>query len=261
MTTGEKLYCKAILKPNYDVSLIVKGRGHFYRVIKDGVETILPGVTGTLGIIGGDKTNKLIGWAKKETLNKVRRELMSLGASPVILEPATVEGIIERSKKESGKVLDAAADYGTRLHSYADSVIKGLEVTPEDDLIHSVLAFRDWFKASGIEVVLGDTAVASLEHGYGGKFDAIGYKDGQLGVIDFKTSNYMHAESCLQAAAYGVAAEATFSAQFKWGLIVRFDKTAPVYEAKYVQSMSRSFEGFLAAKSLKANLAQEHYAE
>jgi hypothetical protein len=247
------------LSARYPVELVAKGRAHYYKVTHAGREMLLPGVTGILAMIGGDKTQKLIGWAKKEALGSVERELRAFGADPVVMEPEVISGIIERAKKKPTEVLDAAADYGTRLHDYCDRIIKGLPVSPDDDLAHSALAFKDWFSAQHIEVLMGDTAVASLDHGYGGKFDAIGVKDGKLGIVDFKTSNGIREDYALQVAAYARAAQETYGANFDWGLIVRFSKTSQDYEIKWVKDMDRAFDGFYAAKTLKEIITGELY--
>lgn len=251
MTTGERMMVDARLKPQYPVELVKKNRSHFYRVVADGKEVLLPGVTGILSMIGGDKTQKLIGWAKREALNSVSRELMAFGATPVLLEPAVIDGIIERAKKKPAEILDAAADYGTRMHTHCDNVIKGLPVSPEADLENSVLAFQDWFKSSGLEVVLGDTAVASLDHEYGGKFDAVAVIDGKFVIVDFKTSSGIREDYALQVAAYGRAFFETYGIVADEGLIVRFDKATPTFETKWVRNMKASLDGFLAAKKLK----------
>lgn len=251
--TVENTDLGTIPNPLYRVELVKEGRKRFYQATAhDGSwQHNYPGVTGTLAIIGGEKTQKLIGWAKKESLASVKRELLRMGPNPVLLEPDTIDGIISRASKKPKDILEAAADYGTRLHDHCDRVIKGLPVSPEDDLEHSVLAFQDWFKASGLKIVLGDTAVASITHSYGGKFDAVAVKDGCYVIIDFKTSSGIREEAALQAAAYGKAFEETYGLPAPLGLIVRFDKTTPTFETKWVKNMDDSFNGFLAAKNLQ----------
>jgi hypothetical protein len=249
------------LEPKYAVTLEKVKRSHFYKVVGAGPERTYPGVTGILSMIGGEKTQKLIGWAKKEALGSVRRELLAFGADPVLMEPYTVEGIIERARKKPVDVLEAAADYGTRLHDHCDRVIKGLPVSPEDDLINSVLAFQDWFKSSGLRVILGDTAVASLDHGFGGKFDFLALdQDGRLVIGDFKTSSGIREDYALQVAAYGVATGETYGlGEMPRGLIVRFDKATPTFETRWVRDMEGCFDAFLAAKTLQEKIRGELY--
>jgi len=203
--------------------------------------------------------DKLIGWSKKHTLKRVQEELMKIGG-PVLMEPHIIEDIISKARKESGTILDAAADYGTRLHDHCDRVINGLPTEPEDDLKNSVLAFQDWFRESGLEMVMGDTAVASLKHGYGGKFDAVAVnKAGEYVLIDFKTSSGCREEYALQVAAYAEAFFETYWQTIRHAIIVRFDKETPTYEIKVVKDIPKAFEGFLAAQRLKSIVTGELY--
>lgn len=250
---------KEVFKAKYDVELIVKNRAHLYRVVSDGQEYIFPGCTGILSIIGGDKTNMLMNWAKKESLNSVRRELMAIGASPIIMEPHVVDGIISRAGKKPKEALDKAADIGTRLHDAVDCWIKGLPIKLDDDLQNPFLAFKDWVTSCGIAIIMGDTAVASIDYGFGGKFDAIGMREGKLGILDWKTSNGLYDSYALQLAAYSRAAEETYGKRFEWGMAVRFDKNAQFSEYKEVKDLGLAFNTFVYAKNLQESLKETHW--
>lgn len=242
------------LKPNYTVELVKEGKARYYRV----GDQHLPGVTSILSVI-----NKpfLVPWSRKVALEQARQELLSYGSDPVILEPDMVNKIIDGARKRPDHVRDDAANFGTRIHAYADRVIKGEPLGDVDkDLENAVLGFRDWFKDSGIKIVSGDTKVASLKHGYGGSFDALGVIDGQYVVIDLKSSNGCWPEYCLQVAAYAEATWETYSIRPEKGLILRLGKTSPDYEAKWLKSLPPAFAGFLAAKMLKQTMDQELYA-
>lgn len=243
---------ETMLKPKYQVDLVVERRSHFYRVNLPSGEILLPGVTGVLSIISKPA---LVPWAKKVALESVRKELMDIGPEPKIMEPDFIDSIIAGAKKRPDEEKDKAADYGTRLHEYADKVIKGtFPGDVDDDLKNSVLAFKDWL-SSGVEIVAGDTPVASVENGYGGKFDAVAKKNGEYGIIDIKTSNACYDEYALQVAAYAKAAEETYGVPFTWAAIVRFGKTSPDYEVKNVANIAKAFEAFIAAKRLRDTLA------
>jgi hypothetical protein len=76
------------------------------------------------------------------------------------------------------------------------------------DIAAVVAGFRRWYAGCGIRLFpAGDTVVFSRRYAYAGACDAIGRRarDGALVVVDFKTSNSVHATYALQLAAYAQA--------------------------------------------------------
>ena len=129
-----------------------------------------------------------------------------------------------------------------------------------DELAGPVRAFRDWWKSCGIELVRGETPVASVEHGYGGTLDALGRRAGQYVVLDWKTSNGIYTEYALQTAAYVHALRETYGLACNSAIIVRFGKKLPVeFEFRELADVALSFQAFLAAKALKESLEQSHF--
>lgn len=256
------------LKPNYKVELIVKGKSHLYKVTQqDGKESILPGVTGVLGIIAKPA---LINWAKRESLAIVERGLLHLlggkASKRVVIGADFISKLVAEAKANPDKQKDDAATLGTRVHAYVDNVVTGKPLGKiENDILKPVAGFAAWWQSSGIEILMGDTKVASLKHGYGGSLDALGYdvKNYELILCDWKSARSIHHEFALQIAAYVRAFEETYNVEIGRAIIVRFAKdgafnAGPGFEVVESRNIDTSFKAFLAAKELQELMKFDH---
>ena len=246
------------LKPLYHVELEVKGRAHFYNVIDGaGHVTQYPGVTGFLNVINKPA---LITWAKNEALTSVQNALINRIFTEenrqVILTNEWIYDLIEEAKAKPEKIRDDAADLGTQAHAFIDLIINGKE--PEEvpeQIAKPVKAFRDWWNGSGIELVMGDTKVASTLYGYGGSLDALGKRNGEYIILDWKTGSGIYVEAALQVAAYSQAFMETYGMPCNEATVVRFSKKEPItFEVKNVLDVRESFQTFLLAKDLSQAL-------
>lgn len=187
--------------------------------IGDGSSAIFPSVTSVLGVL--DKPG-LVPWAVRATLDALRTDLsqMTSLATPDIAPPtassvdATVlAAALERAGGAVERVKRSSADFGTRAHAAINAIITGEEhsvaaVASDADIAPVVAGFRRWYANCGIALFpAGDTVVFSRRYQYAGAADAIGRRarDGALVVVDFKTSNSVHATYALQLAAYAHA--------------------------------------------------------
>lgn len=181
------------------------------------------------------------------------------------LDLAVLASIIEAAAQAPDQVKEAAADVGTRAHAYFDKVVKGEPFKVEEveaDIRTPVAAFLDWLKTSGIQMVMGDTKVASLKDKFGGSLDALGWKDGSYILLDWKTSNGIYDEYALQVAAYAQAFEETFGVRISEAHIVRFGKTTPDFEHKRLANLTVSYGAFDHASQLQSMLKDfPHFEE
>lgn len=252
------------LQPIYQVNLVVEGREHLYDVTIDNQTTRYPGVTGFLSIINKPA---LVPWAKKEALSLVEgalvKRLDGKNSARIVLNKAWIDNLLYDAKKRPDLLKDQAADLGTKAHSFIDLIIHGQEPKEVPSEIEGpVKAFKDWWKSSGIELVLGDTKVASPIYEFGGSLDALGIRNGRYIILDWKTSGGIYSEYALQVAAYGQAFTETYGVECSEAVIVRFSKKLPVlFEKKEVADLKRAFQAFLAAKSLKEAMAQPQFID
>lgn len=252
------------MNPLYKVDLVVAGKAHLYDVTADGSTIRFPGVTGFLSVINKPA---LVPWAKREALALVEGALLKrLDGAPraqVALNKAWIDNVLAEAKRRPDQLKDAAADFGTRAHAFIDLIIHGQEpdvIPPEIEA--PVRAFKDWWRGSGIELVMGDTKVASRLYGYGGSLDALGRRHGRLVILDWKTSSGIYPEYALQVAAYAQAFAETYGLPCSDAVIVRFGKKLPVeFEVKELADLKLSLQAFLAAKTLKESLDKPHFVD
>lgn len=248
------------LTPRYTVDLLVEKKKHFYPVTVGDLKLKFPGVTGFLQIIN----KPAIGiWQKKEALALVRKELERsiLTDGELLMDQDWIDRVIAAGSARPDKIKDEAAELGTLVHKYIDQVIQGklpTDLTPEME--PAVTAFIEWWKDSKIELVMGDTKVASLIHGYGGSLDALGRQNGEYVILDWKTSGAVYDEMALQISAYKFAFAETYGIECKKGFVVRFSKKLPItFQVREIVNMDESFKAFLAAKSLTGSMGVKHF--
>jgi hypothetical protein len=140
--------------------------------------TLVPGVTTVLSVL--DKPY-LVAWANR------------LG----------LQGI------DSRKYTDEAATVGTLAHYLVECELAGIE--PElDDYTpnqleraqHSLQHFHQWRSEHELKPVLVEEQLVSETYRYGGTVDCVALLDGQLTLIDNKTSSDIYDEHKWQVAAY-----------------------------------------------------------
>lgn len=253
------------LKPAYTVELIAKNNTHSYLVrTPDGAERVYPGVTGVLGIISKPA---LVAWAVREALKIIEAGLMAFVGKRKLFKLDFLKELLKDAKKRPDKLKDDAADLGTKAHAYIDVIVKGgAPGKLDNNILRPVSAFADWWRSCQIQILLGDTKVASLVHQFGGSLDAVGWDlvHQCLIVLDWKTSKSIYAEYALQVAAYVKAFEEMYGVTVMRALIVRFDKdggrasNSQGFEVVALRNIDESFKAFLAAKELKERMEFQH---
>lgn len=172
------------------VKRIDRGRGHSYYI--DGEKA--DGVTTLLG--DGLAKPALINWAANTTAAYAVDRWDELGA-------LTVSERLERLKKARYEDLDKAARRGTEVHDLAERLVQGLEVDVPDELaghVESYVKFLDDFEP---EPILVETVVASRRWRYAGTLDLVARINGEVWILDVKTTRSgIFPDVALQIAAY-----------------------------------------------------------
>lgn len=123
----------------------------------------------------------LVKWAWKLGLEKIHYATYSSGLAEVgALVHQSCMGLLA-----DGKLPAIEADPAIR--SLADS---------------SILKFLAWYERRKIKPILIETTLVSEKFQFGGRLDFFGLIDGIPTVLELKTSDNIHEEHCLQAAAY-----------------------------------------------------------
>lgn len=242
------------MKPLYKVELVEKDNQHFYAVNNN--PTLLPGVTGIINCIAKDA---LVPWAAKESVGYVFKILARInGYKPT---PRFMARLESRAKKQPRFCKETAARTGSHAHSVFDSIIKlNKNVSGETPFLPS---FGYWLKTEQLEIVAGDTKVASLIYGYGGSLDVLlRDKNGYFVIGDFKTGKDIYDTHAYQVAAYAQAFMETYGLSYRpKGVVFKFYRDKEKYKRWPVRDIDDSFLGFKAAQDLSRCLAMVQFGD
>ena len=232
------------------------GRGHGY---KDGNGNKIPGVTTILG--AGLAKPALMAWGIKSVAQYAIDHWDDLAAKPVSAR-------LEELKGSPYADRDAAANRGTEVHSYAERLMRGEEVTPPDAIrghVESYVKFLDEWEP---EPVLVEASVANFRVGYAGSLDMV-VKIPKLGdglfIADIKTSRSgIFGEVAFQLAAYANAewylkdGEMKYMPEIDRGLAIHVRADGyDVYELPIGREVFRQFE-YIAQVAKAVELAKDY---
>lgn len=156
-------------------------------------------------------------------------------------------------------VRDSAADAGTLAHSFVEQHIKGI---PDETILANVdgqepdkraeAAYRSyltWERHTKLKIVEQETSMVSELHKFGGTLDAIGEIDGQLCLLDWKSSNALYRDMLVQIAAYKYLwEEVNFvkNKRLEGGFhLCRFSKEHGDFAHHYYPNLDEAWEQFL----------------
>jgi CRISPR/Cas system-associated exonuclease Cas4 (RecB family) len=180
-----------------------------------------PSVTGIIRVLS--KADVLIPWALGEMISRVKLTLESNGGP---FSKELVIAVLEASKSAHNDRKQQAGDIGTYVHNFLEGELKsraGLQpapVFPYDmpaeyavPVSNSIDAGLKFFDEHEIKLVQAESPRWSPTHGFIGTGDLIAEVDGELTVVDYKTSKRLYDTVFLQLAAYQAAYEEEFPGQ------------------------------------------------
>jgi len=233
-----------------------------------------PSVTGVLAM---QAKPQLIGWAAKESLAVVRRRLgehQSERGESAVITPRDLESWI-LDAEENWREESNATTIGTVSHRFAYEELRyraGLtKVKPKFPIEYDAVLMPEFtsgmleatnssaraaigfFDEHHIEPVLLERPLWSPSYGYVGTPDFIGLIDGELSVLDFKTSKKPYPEYFCQDAALQAAFEEEFLEQKivkRWVLVIHKDGSGIEVETRGNDTFDADFGMFKACLNL-----------
>lgn len=208
----------------------------YFLVLDDGAFEAQSGVTGTCHII--DKSQPLMAWAVKKTLEKLRRlvvERFCFGNEDQMFKMfiGDLDALFKEAKSAKDDELDSAGEVGHEAHDWIENYIKAVlrsNETRRDELLakfprdpratNCCVAAIEWMAQHNVRWISTERKVYSKQHKYAGTMDGLAlidscsdelcckkaFKD-RLSIVDWKTSNYLYIEYLMQTAAYWQAYE------------------------------------------------------
>jgi len=113
-------------------------------------------------------------------------------------------------------ILAKAGKEGTQVHEAAEALVKGEEVSWIDDygkakysqfVWEMILKFHDFWTTHKPELITAEEFTYSDKHKYAGTADLVVRMDGEIWLLDLKTSNSLHRAYDMQLAAYAKSIE------------------------------------------------------
>lgn len=254
----------------------------WYRVAGDGSFEPLYGVTGIVHII--DKSEALMGWAKKRAMEKLRRLMIERAGggsedAQMRLFIGELDQIIRESKQADEEELDAASDTGHSAHNwieqYVKSVLRGdesrkhelLAKFPQDPrAANCCIAAITWMADHNVCWICTERKVFSRKHRYAGTMDGLAridscadplcckeaFKD-RLSIVDWKTSNALYIEYLFQTAAYQQAYEEETGESIEDRWVIRLGKEDAEFDPWHVSGpeiFQEDWNGYFQCLSL-----------
>jgi genome maintenance exonuclease 1 len=121
-------------------------------------------------------------------------------------------------------IKNKSAEEGTLIHETIEAILKGEAPEIPNAVKPVVLAFLDFRKQNEIVPHQIETRVVSKKHHYAGTLDCLAELNGQLGVLDIKTSQAIYRDYGIQTSAYVEALKETPSMPPLKRWILRLDQ-------------------------------------
>jgi hypothetical protein len=251
---GRTIIYDATIELNFDA------KAHSYSVTDLSTQTVreVSSVTQILEVIGGSKVWGLKQWAANLTSDYIRTAIRP----GLRYDELQIEQIVERARKHFHTVSRGAKTIGQLTHEWIDAHLRArLYATPElpmpvnEQTRRAIQAASAWI-AEHFKPVTMEHRLYSREHDYAGTLDVVGEVDGQLAVVDWKTSRAIYDEMPLQAAAYAQAWAEMYDQRVPDRWVIRLDKETGDFEPVRFprETFRRDLRGFLAAKALHLTL-------
>ena len=162
------------------------------------------------------------------------------------LDEIGVKELVEGTRLAYRKKGQKAADVGTLTHEACERFAKGEKdvVVHHPQAANAFAAFKDWCIEHAVIFVAAERKVYHWDHDYCGTLDLLAKVNGELAVIDIKTSKAIYTDYRLQIAAYAAAIEREDQCELPVNWILRLDKDGDGFEAHSFEK-DRDMPGFL----------------
>ena len=158
-----------------------------------------------------------------------------------------------------GRVLNEAANIGTQCHENIDMFLSNNDHKPDnimDEARNAYNSFQKWYhdicNSANVEIVYHEKQL--LCNMFGGTIDGLYRINGKNYIIDYKTSNHITYNYCLQIAAYIYMVEASYLRHVDGCIILQLSKLSTGYNEYHLDFsniqdkdyMEHCISGFLA---------------
>jgi hypothetical protein len=255
MTTSLSNDTEVTLLYGGEVRLEFSPKAHRYSVSDGGDPFHCPSVTTILNVLNKPA---LVEWGVRCACDFMAEHIGDL----LEREDFSIEqvmSLIEKARQIHNKVKREAANIGTEAHKWLAQYWKAkLDLSPppgpagEGPVNNCILASLDWIKRHEVKPLFIEQPRYSRQFKIVGTPDFIGFVDGVMSVIDYKSTKNIYPEVALQMAPYAGMFEEEFSTTItnRWAL--RMDKvTGEFDDRKYTRNgWTEDMDTFICAYKL-----------
>lgn len=219
---------------NGEVVLTFAEKSHRYKVSDSGSKPEhCPSVTTILNVLAKPA---LVEWGVKCACNYVEDNLKLL-ISGDSFSVQDVFKIVTAARTAHDRVREEAAEVGTNVHDWLSQYWKVIALGPLSQYLpegekekNCITAALDWFSKHEVKPLKIEDAQYSRLLKICGRPDFIGYIDGHLSVLDYKSTKFIYPEVALQMTAYAMMHAEEFGElpATRWAL--RLDKETGEFE-------------------------------
>jgi len=230
----------------FEIQLNEASHRYFYE--EAGKKIYLPSVTTIINIL--DKP-ALLFWHVKQTVAYIGQHLPELRAEDLTKEKALE--ILGKAKEYAKELAQEQADIGKKIHDLIHLHLLGekIDLSVEDEKVQAgFLAFLSWLNEHEFEPLAMEKIIYHPEYMYAGKLDVAGILDGELAIMDWKSSNGIYLEHYLQLSAYVKAYQAMENKPVKKAFIIHLGKEDGSFMAYEMKDIETPFSLFLSCLNI-----------
>jgi len=203
-------------------------------------------VVGMSTLLGKLASPALEAWKVNTQVNAIKKEMEKKG-----IPLDKIDKIIIDAKANARKQNDNILSIGSIVHKLVELWLKGEKVTkPEDEVVaNCFMQFKKFWKKHKLKLVESEKILYSLR-GYCGTLDIIAIDpDGNIWLIDIKTSKGLFLNMVHQIHGYKLAYEEQTGKKINKMFIVRLPKTNEEFEAIQILYKKDHLKAFLGLLS------------
>ena len=199
-------------------------------------------VVGMSTLLGKLASPALEAWKVNSQVNAIKKEMEKQG-----IPLDKIDKIIINAKANAKAKNDNILSIGSIVHKLIEKWLKGEKVTkPEDKIVaNCFMEFQKFWKKNKLKLVESEKILYSLR-GYCGTLDIVAIDpDGNIWLIDIKTSKGLFLNMVHQVHGYKLAYEEQTGKKINKMYIVRLPKTNEPFEARQILYKKDHMKAFL----------------
>lgn len=235
------------------VRILFYPKNHLYFLERRDWSNWIPSVTGITGVVGAEA---LIWWSAR-CAAEYWQGIIKPGEE-IYFDEADIDKHVSASIRAHKDEKDRAATIGSTVHewikNYTHDKIAGkyvdLKYPANIEAKRAVISFLEWVEENTVEFHESEQIAYSRANNYIGRFDVTATINGDLGIVDYKTSGGMYFNYYWQVAGYRHAKTEETGQDYPGscilhipkdgGIVKQYSMTPEIYE--------ESFEAFRACQ-------------